>query len=102
MQGAALFFHERQRVLEKTTCLGKAKSRNPEANANVSTVLLENPAQLRILAVAPIEHFSVRSLSPRAALYARPRSKMAGEGRAQRGFWELNREENIKRWELDL
>jgi hypothetical protein len=75
---------------------------NPERNRNVSTALLPNPPQLRILDVVLAKDFSIRSLSARAALYARPRAKMAGEAIAQRRVRELDREENINRQELDV
>ena len=45
---------------------------------------LHNPTELRILDEALAEDFFIRPLSARAALYARPRPKMAREARAQR------------------
>jgi hypothetical protein len=68
-----------------------------ERTGNVSTLLLANPTQLRILDVALAEDFSIRYLSARAALYARPRPKVARKARAQRQVRGLDQEENIKR-----
>jgi hypothetical protein len=50
---------------------------NPERSGNVSTALLPNLTQLLILDVALAEDFSIRFLPARAALHARPRTKMA-------------------------
>src|SRR6516165_2959964 len=69
------------------------QKRNPERNGNVSASLVPNSPQLRILDVALAEDFSVRSLSARAALYARPWPKMASEACAQRWACELDPEE---------
>jgi transposase len=89
-------------VVAELTCGRHVSPETGKRNGNVSSALLPNPTQLRILDVALAEDFSIRSLSARAALYARPRSKMAREGRAQRWVRELDREENIdKSWTYD-
>jgi hypothetical protein len=62
-------------------------------NGNVSTALPPKPTQLRILDVALDEDFSIRLLSTRAALYARPRPKMAREARARHSVHEVDRKQ---------
>ena len=84
MQQAAAFIPRGWHVLPKQE--NNAIQRETE---NVGTALLSNLTQLRILDVALLEGFSIRLLSARAALYARPRPKMAREARAQLWFHEL-------------
>jgi hypothetical protein len=67
------------------------RNRKITRDRHVSTALLANPRHLRTLDVALAEGFSIRLLSARAALYARPRPKMAREARAQRWLRELDR-----------
>jgi hypothetical protein len=58
--------------------------------------LLPNLTRLRIADLALAEDFSIRSLSARAALYARPWPEMASEARPQCWACELDQEENYQ------